>query len=473
MSSGGGLADRERALELLRRHGWNTTSFQLLGTFRYWFAGDDAFVAYVDTGSCWVVGGAPVAPQSRLAQTADSFVAAARVAGRRACFFAVEERFRAATGYPALLVGEQPAWDPRTWDDVLGGSSTLRYQLRRARAKGVTVRELAAREVADPDAPARLQVEALVGRWLHGRPMAPMGFLVDVEPFRFPHEHLYVVAEHQGRVVGCLSAVPIYARSGWFFENLLRTAEAPNGTAELLVEAGMRLGAARGAELVTLGLAPLAGRVAPSLRWAGILGAPLYDFRGLQAFKRKLRPQAWSPVYLCAARERSRWVALYDSLRAFARGSLFGFGLRTLARGPVGLVRILTLLLCVWTPLLALTPSAPWFPSAAVKWGWVGFDALLTAALWVLARRYRRWLGVTVATLATVDLAGSTLQGLVYNLARARGSGDMLVLALSWTGPALAAVALWGMVRHRSQAFAANLRPATIAACAGRSASSC
>src|SRR5690606_21071121 len=54
---------RWRVLELLRRHGWNTTSFQVLERgFAYWFHPDlDACVAYVDTGRAWVAAGAPIA----------------------------------------------------------------------------------------------------------------------------------------------------------------------------------------------------------------------------------------------------------------------------------------------------------------------------------------------------------------------------------------------------------------------------
>ena len=56
---------RVRALALLKRHGYNATSFQTLERgFRYWFDGDEACVAYADTGSAWVVAGAPIAPCS-------------------------------------------------------------------------------------------------------------------------------------------------------------------------------------------------------------------------------------------------------------------------------------------------------------------------------------------------------------------------------------------------------------------------
>ncbi|HET6983586.1 MAG TPA: hypothetical protein VFI53_15695, partial [Myxococcaceae bacterium] len=63
--------ERRRVLAVLRRHGWNATSFQVLEPgFQYWFADEDACVAYVDTGRSWVAAGAPLTDPARLsAQT--------------------------------------------------------------------------------------------------------------------------------------------------------------------------------------------------------------------------------------------------------------------------------------------------------------------------------------------------------------------------------------------------------------------
>jgi len=344
------LAERRCALEILRGHGWATVSFQLLeADFRYWFADDDAFVAYVDTGGAWVAGGAPVAEPGRLAEVAERFVAAAREAGRRACFFACEQRFVDVTGLPAIRVGEQPVWDATGWDDVLAEAPSLRYQVRRARKKGVTVREVETAEVADPGSALHRAVAALGAAWLAGRGMAPMRFLVQLEPLTFADERVLLVAEQGGAVVGFLSAVPVYARRRLFVEDILRAETAPNGTVELLIDGAMRAAARRGDAAVTLGLAPLAGAVAPWLRLARTVSTPLYDFRGLHAFKSKLRPHAWEPVYLCASARRSPAVALRDGLAAFAGGSLVRFGLRTVARDRrlVALALVLVAILVV------------------------------------------------------------------------------------------------------------------------------
>jgi phosphatidylglycerol lysyltransferase len=448
VNDGETAAVRSRVLALLQRHGWNATSFQSLEAgFRYWFDRDDACVAYVETGGAWVVAGAPICPTERLAAVAGQFTLAARAAGKRCAFFAAESRLVSAAGLDAMQVGEQPVWDPARWQETTAASASLRQQLRRAANKGVVVRLVATAELAVPATPLRGAVEALIGRWQHDKPMAPMGFLVDVQPFDFPDERRYFVAERQGVVLGFIAAVPIYTRHGWLIEDFLRDPKAPNGTAELLVDAAMRTLAAEGARYVTLGLAPLSGPVGGWLRAVRKLSAALYDFHGLRAFKAKLRPHAWEPIYLAHPAGSSSHVALVDALAAFARGSFLRFGGATLLRGPALVVRLLTALLVPWTVLLALA-GGRWFPWPWVQTGWVAFDVLLVVALVALTLRWRHWLGVTVATAITADTLLTGLQVALYDAGRAHGA-DWLALLLSLVGPALATLVLWGAVGHR------------------------
>ena len=436
--------ERRRAHALIVQHGWNSTSFQVLEDgYRYWFWGDEACVAYVDTGRAWVVAGAPIAPEAQLGEVVTRFLEEAQRAGRRVCFFAVEARLLAQTALRGLPIGEQAVWDPRGWSGVLSGAKSLREQLRRARAKGVTVRRLTVDEL-EHHGPA---LDGLAERWLAGRALAPLGFLVELELFRDPHQRRYFVAEQGGRVVGALTAVPVYAREGWLLEDLLRDASAPNGTAELLVDAAMTTLAAEGSSYVTLGLAPLSGELPRPLALAREVTRPLYDFHGLRAFKAKLRPERWDPIYL--AYERAPVRAVLDALRAFARGSLRAFVLRTILRGPTPVVLALGLALLPWTALLALAPTSPWFVSRAVQWAWVAFDLGLAAGLLALARRWRRWLGLTLASLVTADALLTLAIAALWNAPRARGPLDLLVLLVACAAPAAGAAILWGAVRRR------------------------
>jgi phosphatidylglycerol lysyltransferase len=437
--------DRARALALLREHGWNATSFQILEPgFSYWFDGDDACVAYLDTGNAWVAAGAPIAEPDRAPAAALAFVAAAAARGRRACFFGTEDRFAAAVPFAAMRIGEQPVWDPAAWDEVLRGARSLREQIRRARAKNVAVRALDPQRLAEPAGAPRAAVESLVARWEAARPMPPMGFLVQMHLASELAERRFFTATQGEKLVGFLSMVPVFARRGWFVEDLVRLPEAPNGTAELLVDAAMRAAAAEESRYLTLGLAPLAGAVGPWLRVARRTGGPLYDFRGVHAFKAKLRPASWTPIFISYPRAQLGIATVVDALAAFARGGLLRFGLRTLLRRPAVLIQALAFILIPWTILMAAAPTARWFPAPIVKWGWVAFDTALAFALISLAHRWRRGLDTWLAALVTGDAVVTLIQILAWNLPHGpRNALTSAVAVLSVVAPSLAALLLW------------------------------
>jgi len=441
---------RDRVLALLRRHGWNATSFQVLEPgFRYWFAGADACVAYVEAGDAWVAAGAPITSGSELTSVARRFVAAAAAAGKLACFFGVEARFEATGDLHRLRIGEQPVWDPLAWERRVRASASLREQLRRARAKGVAIQRVEPAAL-EPAAPLRREIDRLVAGWLSTRRMAPMGFLVGLELYTFGSERRLYTARAHGRLVGVLAAVPVYGRGGWLIEDLLRAPDAPNGTTELLVDASMRDFAAAGSTYATMGLAPLAGPVAAPLRAARSGAGLLYDFDGVRGFKARLGPERWDPIYLAYPR-RTLVRSLVAALRAFAGGGLLWFALMTMLRGPPFVVRLLALLLVPWTVVLAAA-GPRWFPSGAVHAGWVVFDAALFVALWSLSRRWRDRLARVLATVISADALLTAIEALAYNLPRLHGLGAALVVCVATAAPTAAAVVLWRSVALRAPA---------------------
>jgi phosphatidylglycerol lysyltransferase len=243
------------------------------------------------------------------------------------------------------------------------------------------------------------------------------------------------------------------ARGGWFLEDLVRDPRAPNGTGELLVDAVMRWALAAGSTWLTLGLAPLSGQVAAPLRAARKGSRFLYDFDGLRRYKAKLRPRSWSRIYLAYPTGQSWLISLLDSLVAFTQGGFLSFGLRTLLRGPIALLRVLTVLLVPWVLVLGLSSGEHWFGSPAVKWAWVVFDVVVAFGLVRLLRRPTTKLFGVLAVAVTGDAALTLAQALFFNLPRARGAVEYLVIALACAAPALAAVVLWGARRTRLRAL--------------------
>jgi phosphatidylglycerol lysyltransferase len=173
----------------------------------------------------------------------------------------------------------------------------------------------------------------------------------------------------------------------------------------------------------------------------------------VQSFRAKLRPDRWDPIYLVypsaghpAALENS--VALWDALTAFARGRLASFGVETLLRGPALVIRLLAILLVPWTILLAVV-AVQLFPSPGVRTAWVAFDAVLTLVLFALAARWRRWLGIAVATAVSLDAILTALQVLFFNLKRLSGPYEALAMALAIAAPTAAGIVVWRAVGHR------------------------
>jgi phosphatidylglycerol lysyltransferase len=277
-----------------------------------------------------------------LAGVAAAFADDARRKRLRVCYFGAQSRLAAIfaeTGRAGqLLLGAQPIWDPQHWPSIFERKSSLRAQVARARNKGVQVQEWPAERATDN--PGLL---VCLKDWLSTRGLPPMHFLVEPVTLGRLHDRRVFVATRGQGVVGFLVASPIPLREGWLVEQIVRSPEAPNGVAELMVDTAIRTVAADGSHYVTLGLAPLSRRARDDahsprpwirllLHWMRLHGRRFYNFDGLDAFKAKLQPQEWEPVY-ALTRERSVGLrTLYAIAGAFGGRSPIVFVSRALLR---------------------------------------------------------------------------------------------------------------------------------------------
>lgn len=352
---------------------------------RTWRGGDGAIVAFAETPDAWVAAGLPLTSERAAGGAATAFATDARAAGRRALWFAVEDPAR-LPDWRHLRVGSLPEWSPDGWAQVRASHRRVREQLRRARAKGVTVRALPLHTLRETD---RIALDHLEAVWRRSRRMEPMGFVVAHQDAPSSTYRRAWVAERDGRVVACVTAVPIPARQSWLVEDVRRDG-APNGTSELLFDAVVRDLAAAGAAWITPGMVALHGVEHPWLRLARRLARPLYDFDGLAFFRSRLHPDRWRPVYLSHPPAMREWRAVRAVLRAFAGGSLIRFALRSLLRRPPALAWVLTVGLVPWAvaiAVMALLGAEGLLGYTQLELGaWVLFDAMLAALLWTAAR---------------------------------------------------------------------------------------
>lgn len=438
------------ALQMLRSHGRAAASFQILTSdLSYWFAGQ-ACVAYADVGGAWVALGGPIGPKETEAETTRLFMEEARRRGKRVRFFAFESQVPTDAGLTALHIGEQPVWNPADWPNSL--PSKIRGQLRRDSKKAIVSLRLATpQEIEDPTSSTRRGLDQVISQWLDSRKMAPMDFMVQLNPYYLARERRFFVAELEGKVVAALIAVPVYGRNGWFLETLLRDPRAPNGTVELLFSHAMETFAAAGSSYVTFGLCPLSGSSDNLTKLIRRGARSFYNFDGLRKFKGKLGPSDWEPVYLAFPEGDSPVSAMVDSLRAFLGGGFVRFGLRTMVQRASTVCAVIAALLLPWTALLALADTAQWFPSRAVHLGWVALDLVLLGGFVSLARKFQRPLAMALGGLAGLDFVLSCLQFGKYNLARTQGS-DWLFSAVGILAPLVCALFLW-FSRNRNQLY--------------------
>jgi phosphatidylglycerol lysyltransferase len=328
-------AELAQARALILQHGWNSTVYQLLNPgIRLWFSrAGDAVVGYSAQRRRWLVVGAPVCAETRLPAVAREFEADAARGGARTLYFASEARleavYRGAPTHTRILLGAQPVWNPQTWAQTFEAQASLRAQRNRARNKGVAVHPWSPEAAHDhPD------LAACLAEWLSTRRLPALHFMVEPHTLGRLAGRRIFVAEREGAVVGFLVASPVPRRAGWLLEQVIRGRAAPNGTAELLIDAAVRALAAEGSTYLTLGLAPLARRPGAGVQqpanplwlrlllgWVRAHGRRFYNFEGLEFFKAKFQPLRWEPVYAISNEPRFSPRTLYAVAAAFSGGA--------------------------------------------------------------------------------------------------------------------------------------------------------
>jgi len=83
------------------------------------------------------------------------------------------------------------------------------------------------------------------------------------------------------------------------------------------------------------------------------------------------------------------------------------------------------------------------------QWSWVGFDIVLGAALFALARRWRHDLATAVSIAVTADALVTAVEAAMFNAPRARNIWDLAVIGIAIAAPASAAIMLWHARAHR------------------------
>ena len=321
--------DFERARQLVLKHGWNTTCFQIVNPgIEYWFGGDgESVVGYVTSGRTRVVAGAPVCSEASLPGVAEAFENDARAHGLGVCYFMAEARLEGvlheSKQHSRVLLGAQPVWHPANWPQIMTGRSSLRAQFNRARNKGVQICEWSIEKATN-----NLKLRECLEAWLLSKGLPPLHFVIEPETLGRLENRRIFVAERDSRVDAFLVLSPIPTRKGWLTEQFPHHPTAPNGTVELMMDTAIRRLCDEGSEYVTLGLSPLSRRANIEkfdnplwlrilLAWMRKHGQRFYNFDGLDEFKSKLTPERWEPVFAISNEPVFSGSTMYSIALAF------------------------------------------------------------------------------------------------------------------------------------------------------------
>ena len=303
-----GVYPREAVLDLLREYGRSPLSFLV----RYdapWraFLAPEGAVCYLLARGAAVVWSDPLCAPADTEALLRRFTRETRAARLGICLIAVDEltaNASLACGYSALKVGEEPWFELSSWRPPAGNrGKNLRWCVNHARREGVVVEE------ANRDDPALdRELRDLLSKWeaVVGRPVTRS--VLRPSPLDEVQEKKIFVAYREGRLEAFAACSPIYARGGWYLEDVFRAPGAVNGASELLVVealAGLREAGARSA---ALGIAPFRGSDEQLDRRARWIGRTLtfafryldrrYGFASLAGYESKFEPSAWTPRYV-------------------------------------------------------------------------------------------------------------------------------------------------------------------------------
>jgi phosphatidylglycerol lysyltransferase len=324
---------RFEARGLVMRYGWNTTCYQILNPgISLWFDENrQAVIGYVRCQKTVVVVGAPVCQLERLPEVLAEWHEHLRVKGFGLCYFGAEARLDLLLdqrdGFTKVVLGAQPVWSASQFFHAADTDASLRYQLNRARNKGVRVDEWeTSRAVGNID------LRRILDEWLQTRGLPPMHFMVEPYTLDCLEDRRLFVASIEGRPVAFVVLTPVPDRPGWLTEQFVRGFDSPNGAIELLLTEAIGKICPAGNEFVTMGIVPLSDHVPSAQRsnpdwlrwilsWFRAHGRRFYNFDGLDSFKSKFHPDYWEPIYAITKESRFSILSLYSIASAFSQGS--------------------------------------------------------------------------------------------------------------------------------------------------------
>lgn len=295
------------ARALTRSYGTNSISYFALeaGKSLFFSHSRRAFLSYVLAGNVAVVVGDPLGPPEEMPAIIAQFVAFCHIQDWSMVFWQVRDtytNFYRQIGMHLLKIGEDPIIHVPTFTLSGKAMANARTSARHAEKAGLHVVFYRGQV---QDATYQEQMTQISQAWLAQKRSAEMGFSMGRFEAEGDAEQVYALAvDADNRVYGFLSFVPIYGRRGWGIDLMRRAPQVPGGTMELLIVRSIAYLQAHGAEIMSLGLAPMnnvnqsdVSRLEAGMDFLAKIVGDLQKNASLCTFKKKFQP-SWESRYL-------------------------------------------------------------------------------------------------------------------------------------------------------------------------------
>ena len=251
---------RQDATELVHDYGTNSIAYFALAEDKTYFfsASGKAFVSYALKEGVAVVAGDPIGPKEELPIVLNEFVNFCHKQDWTPAFWQVRnedvDMYR-KLGFSLLKIGEDGIIHTATFTLKGKAMSNVRTSARRAEKEGLRV---VFYQGAIEDANYLTQLEQISNAWLAEKGGSEMSFSLGRFETHPADEQITAIAvDATERVHAFVTFLPIYGRQGYGLDLMRRAGQTAPGTMELLLSLSIDYLKGRGAEMISLGLAPM------------------------------------------------------------------------------------------------------------------------------------------------------------------------------------------------------------------------
>ena len=290
-----------------RNYGSNSISYFALSEEKSYFFSTSrkVVIAYVLEGTVAVVAGDPIGPESELAGALQEFKAFCSQQDWTMVFWQVRNEhveLYQTFGMHLMKIGEDAVIHTQTFTLKGGAMANVRTSAKRAEKDGLRV-VFYHGQVQDVE--QLMQVDKISQKWVARKGGSEMGFSMgEFNSTGDPEQVTAVAIDNQNLVHAFVTFIPIYGRKGWGLDLMRRAERCAPGTMELLLSRSIEFLKSCGAEMVSLGLAPMsnANNEDTSLLDSSIDALTqrfgnLKESQSLFHFKKKFQP-TWESRYL-------------------------------------------------------------------------------------------------------------------------------------------------------------------------------